>query len=178
MTGAEPIARAGLSGDRDAFGVLVEQHQSSVRHFLRRLTNGDAARADDLAQDTFVEAFKSFGCFQGRSSVSTWLLGIAHNLWRNDRRRQRPVALEPGHLAEVAPVSSTATSSDLRHDFEQALRHLTPAEQSVAHLFYQQGLTHEEIAAILGQPLGTVKTHLHRSREKLRTQLAPWSPKN
>lgn len=177
MTEAELIARATRSDDRNAFGSLVVLHQSSVRHFLRRLTDGDVARADDLAQDTFMEAFRQLTRFQGRSSLSTWLLGIAHNLWRNDRRRVRPVTLEPEHLA-AAQVPSTVAASDLRHDLEQALRRLAPEEQSVAHLFYQQGLTHEEIASVLDMPLGTVKTHLNRGREKLRTTLAPWSPKN
>jgi RNA polymerase sigma-70 factor (ECF subfamily) len=178
VTEAELIARVVQSRDRDAFGALVVQHQSSVRNFLRHLTRGDAARADDLAQDTFVQAYRAVTRFQGRSTFSSWLLGIAHNLWRNDRRRVPLVTLEPEQVDEMAAVPSTTRLSDLRHDIALALRRLPPDEQPVVHLFYRQGLTHEEISLILNLPLGTVKTHLNRSRDKLRTLLSPWSTKS
>lgn len=178
MTDAALIARVLAGNDHAAFGELVQRHQSAVRHFLRHLTGGDHALADDLAQETFVQAWRSLERFAGRARFSTWLLGIAHNHWRNARRRRRPVAVEEAHLAALESVPSAAPLSDLRHDLDRALRTLGPEEQTVLHLGYRQDLSHTEIAAVLGWPLGTVKTHLNRGKEKLRPLLAPWKTTN
>ena len=178
MTPSDPelIARVLVSDDHAAFGALVVRHQSAVRNFLRHLARGDTALADDLAQETFVQAYRGLARFRGEASFSTWLLGIAHNHWRNARRRQRDhVPLDDARVPE-ATVPATATHSDLQHDLTAALRQLSPDEQTALHLFYQQGLSHPEISALLGWPLGTVKTHLNRSKEKLRHLLALWNP--
>jgi RNA polymerase sigma-70 factor (ECF subfamily) len=172
----ELIARAIATDDRAAFGELVLRHQSAVRNFLRRLTGGDAALADDLAQETFLQAWRGLARFHGTASFSTWLMGIAHNHWRNARRRQRTVPVAPEHFAALEPTPSPAPLSDLKHDLTHALRKLAPDEQIALHLCYQQGLSHSEIAGVLDWPLGTVKTHLNRSKEKLRSLLASWNP--
>jgi RNA polymerase sigma factor (sigma-70 family) len=176
VTDAELIARTVVSDDRAAFGELVRRHQSATRHFLRHLTGGDAALADDLAQETFVRAWQSLGRFAGHSNFSTWLLGIAHNHWRNARRKQRTVPIEPGHLANLEPVPSSAPLSDLRNDLGRALGTLADEERTALHLCYQQGLSHSEIADVLHWPVGTVKTHINRGKDKLRPLLAPWNP--
>lgn len=176
MTETELIARVLVSDDHAAFAALIRTHQSVVRNFLRHLTGGDHALADDLAQETFVQAYRSLSRFRGTASFSTWLLGIAHNHWRNARRRQRTVWLEAEHLAMLDTHPSPAPLSDLQQDLAHALRQLAPDEQTVLHLSYQQGLSHGEIADVLDWPLGTVKTHLNRSKEKLRPLLAAWNP--
>jgi RNA polymerase sigma factor (sigma-70 family) len=177
VTDSALIARVLVAHDHAAFGELVRRHQSAVRHFLRHLAGGDGALADDLAQDTFIQAWHGLARFSSHSSFSTWLLGIAHNHWRNARRKQRTVPVEPEHLAALDPVPSTASLSDLRHDLERALRALADEERIAFHLCYQQGLSHSEIAAVLQWPLGTVKTHLNRGKEKLRPLLASWNPR-
>jgi RNA polymerase sigma factor (sigma-70 family) len=172
---SELIARVLASDDRAAFGELVCLHQSAVRQFLRTLTRGDAAWADDLAQDTFVQAHRKLRQFRGDAAFSTWLLGIAYNHWRNARRRQR----EHTPLDDTAPDDAARTATqqvDLRHDLAFALRALSADEQLAIHLGYQQGKSHSEIAALLDWPLGTVKTHLARGKEKLRQRLAAWNP--
>ncbi len=176
MTDSELIARVLVSDDHAAFGELVTKHQSAVRNFLRHLTRGDAALADDLAQDTFVQAYRGIARYRGTASFPTWLLGIAHNHWRNARRRQRTVPVEPEHLDALEPQPSVVNLSDLKHDLGQALDRLAPDERTAIHLCYQQGLSHSEIADVLQWPLGTVKTHLARSKEKLRPLLAAWNP--
>ncbi len=178
MTDSVLIARTRFDEDQAAFGELVRRHQGAVRHFLRHLTGGDAMLADDLAQDTFLQAWRSLGRFDGRSTFSTWLLGIAHNHWRNARRKQRTVPVEPAHLAALEPSPSFAPLTDLRHDLARALLALDAAERTVFHLHFQQGLSHAEIAHVLACPLGTVKTHLNRGKDKLRPLLASWNPMN
>lgn len=170
---SELVLRTVESDDRAAFGELVRRHQSSVRHFLRHLVGADAALADDLAQDTFLAAYRSLPRFRGAATFSTWLLGIAHNHWRNARRRQHP-ALPLHEAPESASPDDDKRASDLRHDLALALRELSADARHVIHLHYQQGLSHQEIAAVLDQPLGTVKTHLARSKETLRHHLAAW----
>lgn len=176
LSDPELIARAVTTDDRAAFGELVLRHQSAVRHFLRHLTRGDAALADDLAQDTFIQAHRSLARYRGDAAFATWLLGIAHNHWRNARRRQRSVPLEAGHLETLEPVPAAVSSSELKADLAGALHQLAPEEQTALHLTYQQGLSHGEIATLLDWPLGTVKSHLARSKAKLRHLLAPWNP--
>jgi RNA polymerase sigma-70 factor (ECF subfamily) len=170
----ELIARVLAVDDRAAFGALVQRHQSAVRQFLRHLSR-DTALADDLAQETFVQAYHAIRRFRGDANFSTWLLGIAHNHWRNARRRQRDHAqLSPETMDP--DTKDAAMTTDLRHDLSFALRALTADEQLAIHLGYQQGRTHHEIAALLDWPLGTVKTHLARGKEKLRVHLAAWNP--
>lgn len=171
---AELIRRTLSHDDRTAFGELVLRHQSAVRNFLRHLSRGDAALADDLAQDTFVSAYRGLARFQHTATFPTWLLGIAHNHWRNARRRQR----DHDELDETHPSDTAATglASDLKHDLASALQHLSADEQLAIHLGFHQGLSHTEIAALLAWPLGTVKTHLARGKEKLRHLLASWNP--
>ena len=176
MSEADLIARVLVADDHAAFGDLVRRHQSDVRNFLRHLTGGDAALADDLAQETFIRAYRGLSRFHGGSKFATWLLGIARNLWRNDRRRQRPVALEAAHLEQLEVVPSPIDAGELGQDLAAALRQLSSDEQTAIHLSYHQGLSHSEIAGVLGWPLGTVKTHLNRAKEKLRALLAPWNP--
>ena len=170
------VASVLTNDDHEAFENLVRRHQSAVRNFLRHLTRGDAALADDLAQDTFLQAYRSLRRFRGTASFSTWLLGIAHNHWRNARRKQRDHDPFDESTATEASTGPTARASDLRHDLSLALRELTADEQLALHLGYQQGLSHGEIAALLDWPLGTVKTHLARSKDKLRHLLAAWNP--
>jgi RNA polymerase sigma factor (sigma-70 family) len=171
---ADLISRVIASDDHASFGELVRRHQSAVRTFLRQLASGDHALADDLAQETFLQAYHGLARFRAESAFSTWLLGIAHNRWRNFRRRSSFSPVVADH-DEPAGDSALATS-DLRHDLQMAMRHLSSEEQLALHVCYQQGLTHEEAAALLDWPLGTVKTHVARGKEKLRQQLAVWNP--
>ena len=173
---SELIIRTVVSGDRDAFGGLVQRYQSSVRRFLRHLTRGNTAWADDLTQETFLRAYLGLAHFRSESSLSTWLLGIAHNQFCNEYRKQRQSSALPDETAPDVSIPSGVSSADLKHDLALAMLHVSPDEQTVLHLCYQQGLSHGEAAAILDCPIGTVKTHLARGKEKLRQHLSAWNP--
>lgn len=177
MTPTDPdlILRCLTSDDTAAFGDLVRRHQSAVRGFLRHLTRGDSARSDDLAQETFIRAWRGLAGYRGGSRFGTWLLGIAYNLFRNERRGQRnDPAFDAGN--EFPAAASTGNLSDLRQDLASALDRLPGDERTALALSLQFSLTHEEIAATTGWPLGTVKTHLSRGKEQLRGLLAAWNP--
>jgi RNA polymerase sigma-70 factor (ECF subfamily) len=177
------IARVLAGDDRNAFGELVRQHKSAVRGFLRRLTGGDHALADDLAQETFLAAYRNLRKFRGGSALSTWLLGIAYNRFRDARRRQKETVEWTDTIAtgtsapEIETRAHPASAAvDLQQDMAAAIEHLSADEQSALHLCYSEGLTHEEAAGVLGCPLGTLKTHVLRAKEKLRTHLRAWAP--
>jgi RNA polymerase sigma factor (sigma-70 family) len=176
VTDSELIARVLVDDDRAAFGTLVRRHQSAVRRFLLHLANGDAALADDLAQETFLQAYRGLARFHGESEFLTWLLGIARNYYRNARRRQRDTTALPEHELKDESIPSQPRSADLHHDLAAALHQLSPDQQIAVHLCYQQGLSHAEAAVVLGCPLGTVKTHLARAKDELRHLLAAWNP--
>lgn len=169
---ADLIARVLLHDDENAFAELVRRYQSPVRGFLLKMTNGDAHLADDLAQETFLKAWRKLDAFRGESRFSTWLFSIAHNQWRMHARTRKEALLE--ELPEPPPEPETADPSPdgrLRMDLAEALKALTPAERAAIVLCCQNGLSHEEAARALDCPVGTVKTHVLRGREKLRRRL-------
>lgn len=187
VTDAQLIARCMASDDRHAFAELVRRHQSAVRACLRRLTAGNHALADDLAQDTFVLAWRNLRSFRQEARFSTWLYRIATNCWLGHARKRREELLgdgdgdladddanagEPG--GEHAPDATHSAS--LRIDLERAMRVLSEAERAAIVQCYDNDLSHEEAAWVLGMPVGTVKTHILRAKRKLKTALAAWAP--
>jgi RNA polymerase sigma factor (sigma-70 family) len=183
LTDADLIARVLVHDDRHAFSELVRRHQSAVRSFLRRLTRDQYALADDLAQETFIEAYRSLAKFRGGSQLATWLLGIAYNRFRNELRRRRETETFSEDAAMQSADADRETSApapnravELQHDLTAALARLSADEQAAIHLCFQEGLTHDEAATALGCPLGTVKTHVLRAKEKLRNYLRAWAP--
>lgn len=167
------VARVLLGDDRRAFEQLLRRHQGMVRAQLRRLLHGDDARADDLAQETFLLAWRKLHQFRGEARFSTWLYRIAYSCFlQAQRKRSAPVIADEGD----APDPSPSASLDLRLDVERALRRLSTAEQAVLLHCVQLGLSHEEAAYVLAMPLGTVKSHAARGKARLRALLADWEP--
>jgi RNA polymerase sigma factor (sigma-70 family) len=144
---------------------------------LRRLTNGNEALADDLAQETFIKSYQALKTFRGGAKFSTWLHRIAYNAFISHVRGRRTevdyddydayAAAEPGHREETQSIN-------LAHDLRQAMRRLSEAECSAIQLCCQCGFSHAEAADILQQPLGTVKTNVARGKQKLRELLIAW----
>jgi RNA polymerase sigma factor (sigma-70 family) len=167
----ELITRVLVRDDRHAFGVLVSRHQSAVRGLLRRLTGGDLAQADDLAQETFLRAYRGLRGYRGGAKFSSWLYRIACNVFFSRDRGSRLAAPEPLELEAGSPDVSLPDSLLERYDLERALGSLKPRERAALVLTYANELTHEEAAVILDCPLGTLKTHVARAKEKLRRQL-------
>jgi RNA polymerase sigma factor (sigma-70 family) len=173
LTDADLVARVIVDEDEHAFGELVRRHQSTVRGLLRQLTRTDIALADDLAQETFIRAYKNIRSFRGEARFSTWLYRIAYNRFREDaRRRKELVGIdEEQHQAQQ---DTQTVDAGLRHDLMHALTSLPLHQRSAVLLCCQQGLSHDEAARVLDIPLGTVKTNVLRGREKLKKILAAW----
>jgi RNA polymerase sigma factor (sigma-70 family) len=172
-TDADLIARVIGRDDRHAFAQLVRRHQSNVRGLLRRLTCGDLARADDLAQEAFLRAYRGIGSFRGGARFSSWIYRIAYNVFLSDAGRAGPA---PGASERLDTDEGPPTGSPLlRHDLDQALAALPPVERLAVVLSYKIGATHEEIAVVLGCPLGTAKSHVLRARERMRYRLSDWN---
>ena len=171
FTDADLIARVLSREDQNAFGELVRRHQSPVRAFLTRMARGDSHLADDLAQETFLKAWKKLGTFRG-PKFSTWLFGIAVNEFRGARRRRKELTIEETENICEPQIVAENFNSNLRMDLTEALKVLSSDERAVILLCCQNGLSHEEAARVLDCPLGTVKTNILRGKEKLKRLLA------
>jgi RNA polymerase sigma-70 factor (ECF subfamily) len=162
------LLAAVCAGSGRAFNTLVDRHQQAVRNFLRRVVG--ANDADDVAQETFLAVWTQAQAYRGDSPVRSWLLGIA---WRKAkdvqrswfRRRRRDHAWHE-HVAEREEFSG-----DIQHALETALSALSMEQRAAITLCLACGLTHEQAAETLQMPLGTVKSHVTRGREKLRQLL-------
>lgn len=160
------VARVMLLDDRRAFAVLVEQHHRAIRRFFLHHTAGDEMLSDDLAQETFIRLYYSIKQFKGLSSFSTYLYRIAYNIYQDHLRR-----LKPTQDAEQIPDEAYTTGNDLHMDIIHALSQLSHIERTIVTLYYIEDRKVNEIARILQQPTGTVKSHLSRARAKLSTFL-------
>jgi RNA polymerase sigma-70 factor (ECF subfamily) len=185
VSDAQLIARALVADDRFAFAELVKRHQSSVRACLRKLTAGNHALADDLAQDTFVLAWRNLKSFRQEARFSTWLYRIATNCWLADARKRKEELL--GDRTDAIADDDEATMphidamhadharvSSLKMDLERAMAVLSDAERAAIVQCYHNDLTHEEAAYVLGCPVGTVKTHVLRGKQKLKAALSAY----
>ena len=183
---AQLIARCIVGDDRHAFAELVKRHQSAVRACLRKLTAGNHALADDLAQDTFVLAWRNLKSFRQEARFSTWLYRIATNCWLAHARKRHEellgdrddaIAEEDGDTdGEPSLGGDHAASTTMKIDLERAMALLSDAERAAIVQCYHNDLSHEEAAYVLGCPVGTVKTHVLRGKQKLKRALAAWAP--
>ena len=172
MSGEDILARKAADGDSAAFASLVRRHQSSLRGFLLRLTRGDHALADDLAQETFIEAHRKLAQYDGRGSFAGWLYAIAWSRFRMAARKRRDEALGEEDVPDTAALA--ARGSEARLDLEKAMARLASVERASLTLCFALGMSHEEAAVTLKLPLGTLKSHVARGREKLKNLLAGW----
>ena len=170
-TDADLVARVLAEDDRAAFGEIVKRHQSPIRSLLRRLACGDDALADDLAQETFLRAHRGLRGFRGEAGLGTWIHRIAYRTFLDEASRRR---MELGEELPEDAAPSPSPGADLKMDLARAMRWLSPAERTAIALAYGRDLTHEEVASILDCPVGTVKTHIARGKERLRRRLSAW----
>lgn len=159
--------------DQGGFTVLVKTYQGIIRAFLTRLC-GNAALADDLAQDTFLQAHKNLGNLKNPDAAKAWLFQIAYNQYvahiRKSARRRDLSDRNPAPPAEETPHAPAG----LKLDIEKAMASLSPDMRAVLILCLSYGMSHGEAAIALSMPLGTVKSHALRGRTRLMALLADY----
>lgn len=162
------VERAVGTRDVAAFSQLARLHQSKVRGLLLRLTRGNHAAADDLAQETFLEAWRGIANFRGESSFSTWLYRIAYSRYLMQARKRKP----DEQLGDWQGTTASGESATVaRVDLERAFAKLSPPESAALTMCFALGLSNTEAAAAMDIPLGTLKSHVLRGREKLKVIL-------
>lgn len=186
----EALAVEARRGSEAAFQELVERFERPVYGLLLRIVRRPET-AEDLAQETFLKAYRALGRFDPQRKFSSWLFKIAHNSALDALRREghEPLSLDaPAADGEEPPELpadpkaenpfARAAGRDLGRALESALRGLRPQYREILLLRFVEELSYEEIAEVLEVPLGTVKIHLYRARRDLAKALAGlgWDP--
>lgn len=176
------------AGDVEAFERLVEKYQSAVVAFCYRFVP-DRGEAEDLAQATFVQIYRSAARFRPENRFRAWMFTIARNLCLNEirRRRNRPSdslerLTESDSAAVIVPFETSATAAPealaLRNELvslvAEAMAALPENQRSALSLFQEQGLRYEEIAETLGLSVGATKSLIFRARETMRQKVKPY----
>jgi RNA polymerase sigma factor (sigma-70 family) len=166
---------AARAGDTGAFAELVDGHRERLQLLVVRML-GDGSEAEDVVQETLLRAYLGLTQLREPASFGGWLAGIALNLARMTLRRRAAYARA---LARVAPaqVPDAVEERDALHLVREAMDVLPPGERSVVALHYLDGLSCDEIAAVLDRSPGAVRVSLHRARARLRKELAPFGPR-
>lgn len=158
------VTQVTMMGNRRAFDQLVVRYQSPVRRLFLHQTLGDEPLSDDLAQDTFIKAWRNIGSFRAMSSFQTWLMRIAYNVFY-DYVRSRKTTSDIDNVAE--PMTNGNSNPSLQMDLYHALSLLKPDERTCITLQLVDGYKIDQIAKITDMKEGTVKSILFRGKEKL-----------
>jgi RNA polymerase sigma-70 factor (ECF subfamily) len=159
------LIAAARAGDGGAFAELVARHQLALRGFLRRYV-GHWSDADDLAQEAFVTAWSRLDRFEGRSSFRTWVCGIGYRIARDAKRAHGRAQTRDADWLEAQGEEEQAPLED-RMALADAMAALPQDQRAAVALCLGEGFSHAEAAEILRMPLGTVKSHVTRGRERL-----------
>src|SRR3954470_2509580 len=175
-------------GDMEAFEELVDKYKQPVTNLIGR-TLQDATEAEDLAQNVFVQVFKSAHRYRVSAKFSTWLFTIARNLCLNEirRRSRHPADSLDQHAADdddqparqipdykAFAASETILHHELQQKIESALADLPENQRTAIQLCRQDELSYDDIAEILGCSLSATKSIIHRAREVLKERLKPY----
>ena len=171
----EALIAAIAAGDRTAMRILYNRHQIRVFRFAVRLVD-NAASAEDVVSEAFIEVWRQADRFEGRSSVSTWIMSIARFKALSVRRRRQEIELDDKVAETVADQYSTPEQilleTDRRAQLRACLSQLSPDHREIIDLVYYHDKTIEEVAEIVGVPKNTVKTRMFYARRRLAQLLA------
>ncbi|MCB1907921.1 MAG: RNA polymerase sigma factor RpoE [Rhodocyclaceae bacterium] len=173
-------------GDKQAFGLLVAKYQRKLMRLLSRLIR-DAAEVEDVAQETFVKAYRALPSFRGDSAFYTWLYRIGINTAKNylvSQGRRAPTSTgfdseeaesfdEGEQLRDINTPERMLLSKQIGETVESAMEALPDELRTAIVLRELEGLSYEEIAGIMGCPIGTVRSRIFRAREAIAERLKP-----
>jgi RNA polymerase sigma-70 factor, ECF subfamily len=163
------VVALAIGGDEAAFSELVGRRQTWLRNLLRRLGR-DHALADDLAQQVLLQAWRGLPKLRSVAAFGPWMRQMAVNAWLNHVRSSRPTSAVDEIEQAFTPTPGEAL------DLDRALSLLARDERLCIVLAYNEGMSHGEISAATSLPLGTVKSHIKRGSERLRTLLHAYQP--
>lgn len=178
---------AALAGQQSAFEQIVRRYQRPLVRFIARVT-GDREHAEDLAQESFIKAFRGLAAFDTSRRLSSWLFRIAHNTAIDAMRRPRHRLVSLDSAADAAPALAASAAAPPEPDpveraalgqaLEAALGRLRADFRAAVVLRYDEGLAFDEIGQIMGIPEATARSHVHRARKELARHLAEagWQP--
>lgn len=164
------------AGDRaGALKALVETHGKAVYN-IALFTLNDEVLAEDATQDAFIRIYRGLEKYQGRSSLSTWMYRIVKNVCYDQFKRRRTLPLDLEDQAALMdthnPTPEEQSLAGFRHSrVRRAVNRLPQGQRLAVTLHYFQDQSYEEIAAIMGQPLNTIKSYLHRAKAALASSL-------
>jgi len=179
------LVRRAQRGERGAFDLLVLRYQHKVVKLVARLLR-DPTEAEDVAQESFVKAYRALGSFRGDSAFYTWMYRIAVNTARNAMasRQRRPIEYEGGlsegeqsmmesRLRHTDTPEASALSEEIRATVNRAVEQLPEDLRTAIILREVEGLSYEEIAEAMECPVGTVRSRIFRAREAIDRSLKP-----
>ena len=158
------------TGNRDAFAELVTRRQAWIRNLMRRCC-GNASLADDLSQQVFMQAWRRIDQLVDAERFAPWLKRLAINTWLQHKRRSDPLEGADEHTGKESAQHDTP---GIAIDLDQALGALPDDVRLCIVLSYHERMTHSEIEAFTGLPLGTVKSHVRRGTQKLQEMLSAY----
>ena len=166
----DAVIALACAGDDQAFTEIVRRRHARVRRFMYRLCRRPAL-GDDLAQQVFLTAWRSIQQLRSAAAFDGWLKRIMITTWLEEVRRDK---LEFAREPEEADFGSHRETTAERMDLDAALARLAPQPRLCVVLAYEEGLSHPEIAALTGMPIGTVKSHISRGAARLRDLLTAY----
>ena len=171
------LIRRAKAGDGKAIEGLIRSHQDALYAFILRMS-GQPHVAEDIVQEAFVRVLKNLDRFDPRYRFSTWVFTIAKRLYVNAIQKQKPaydtdtVSIQEGKTPAPGGVSARAeTMENLRGLLDGAPESLNEQQREIVLLFHQQNWSITEIAEHLSMPEGTVKSHLHRTRKRMKRSI-------
>lgn len=171
----EDLIRRIAAQDQSAIEALFATHQLRVFRFILRRVKSEAV-AEELTNEVFMEVWRNAAKFEGRSSVSSWMLGIAHNRAISSLRRRREEPIDEGAAEALPDLSDTPEVEAQKHDkgnlLRQCIARLSPDHAVVVDLVYYQELSVQEAAEVVGVPVNTIKTRMFHARKRLSALLA------
>lgn len=178
---APQIIAQAQRGDEDAFHAIFRRYGRPVLSFLHNHVN-DRALAEELAQETFVRAYRNLSYLKDETRLSTWLFGIARNVAREATRQtikaERNIGLEEPESLKLKAVGATPDGAMLDRELNQTIRQALAGLDEDKRLVFSLKIFHEksyeEISAITGHSIGKLKTDLHRARAEMRKRLEPY----
>lgn len=167
----EKVAR----GDRQAIGILYQRHHKRVFHFVRRFVS-DAATAEDLTNDVFIEVWQKSPAYEGRSKVSSWLLGVARYKALSEVRRKKPDHTKSDEILdtvmdEADDPEMVSQKKDKGAAIKRCIKTLSRDHRVILELIYYHEKSIEEVAEILDIPKNTVKTRTFHARKQLSAEM-------